>query len=97
MDDKNLQNKHSTLLKRQKLLLNEKLIFTHYYNRVKEEELHRDRDEFDKYFNNIMAHEREIGALDINQKYYVAHSELQNAYTKWETFDKKKMKELMNY
>ena len=90
MDDKNLQNKHSTLLKRQKLLLNEKLIFTHYYNRVREEELHRDRDEFEKYFNSRMAHEREIGTLDINQKYDVVHSELQNAHTKWETFEKKK-------
>ena len=38
IDAKNFQNKESTLLKRQKLLLNEKLIFTHYFNRVYDEE-----------------------------------------------------------
>jgi hypothetical protein len=37
-----------------------------------------------------MAHDREIGTLDINQKYDVVHSELQNAHTKWETFEKRK-------
>ena len=89
MDDKSLQNKHSTLLKRQKLLLNEKLIFTHYFKRVYDEECLHDPN-FEDYFKNRLSHEREIGQLDINQKYDVVHSELQNAHTKWETFEKRK-------
>jgi hypothetical protein len=88
-DDKNLQAKHSTLLKKQKHLLNEKLIFTHYFNRVYDEECRKSFN-FEEYFKNRMAHEREIGTLDINQKYDVVHSELQNAHTKWETFEKRK-------
>ena len=50
MDPKNFQNKESTLLKRQKLLLNEKLIFTHYFNRVYDEEIKKDPN-FEVYFN----------------------------------------------
>ena len=88
-DDKNLQAKHSTLLKKQKHLLNEKLIFTHYFNRVYDEECRKSFN-FEEYFKNRMSHEREIGTLDINQKYDVVHSELQNAHTKWETFEKRK-------
>ena len=88
-EEKNLQAKHNTLLKKQKHLLNEKLIFTHYFNRVFEEE-RRKSFNFEDYFNSRMSREREIGILDINQKYDVVHSELQNAHTKWETFEKRK-------
>ena len=88
-DDKNLQAKHSTLLKKQKHLLNEKLIFTHYFNRVYDEECRKSFN-FEEYFKNRMSREREIGTLDINQKYDVVHSELQNAHTKQETFEKRK-------
>jgi hypothetical protein len=88
-EEKNLQAKHSTLLKKQKHLLNEKLIFTHFFNRVYDEECRRSF-QFEDYFKNRMAHDREIGTLDINQKYDVVHSELQNAHTKWETFEKRK-------
>ena len=89
MDEKNLQNKHSTLLKRQKLLLNEKLIFTHYFNRVYDEECKRSFT-FEEYFKSRMADEKKISVLDIGKKYDVVHSELQNAHTKWETFEKRK-------
>jgi hypothetical protein len=89
MDEKNLQNKHSTLLKRQKLLLNEKLIFTHYFNRVYDEECKRSFT-FEEFFKNRMADEKKISVLDIGKKYDVVHSELQNAHTKWETFEKRK-------
>ena len=89
MDDKNLQNKHSTLLKRQKLLLNEKLIFTHYFHRVYDEECKRSFN-FEEYYKKRMAEEKKIPLLDIGKKYDVVHSELQNAHTKWETFEKRK-------
>ena len=87
-DEKNLQTKHNILLKKQKHLLNEKLIFTHYFKRVYEEECRKSFN-FEDYFNSRMSRERDIGLLDINQKYDVVHSELQNAHTKWETFEKK--------
>ena len=37
-----------------------------------------------------MADEKKISVLDIGKKYDVVHSELQNAHTKWETFEKRK-------
>ena len=89
MDDKSLQNKHSTLLKRQKLLLNEKLIFTHYFNRVSEEEKNRSYA-FEDYMKERLKDEKKISLLDIGKKYDVVHSELQNAHTKWENFEKRK-------
>ena len=89
MDTNNYQNKHSTLLKRQKLLLNEKLIFTHYFNRVYDEEVKRNPN-FEEYFNQKKANLNKIQILDIGKKYDVVHSELQNAHTKWETFEKRK-------
>jgi len=89
MDIKNYQNKESTLLKRQKLLLNEKLIFTHYFNRVYEEEKKRSFT-FEDYFNEKSSNLNKIPLLDIGKKYDVVHSELQNAHTKWETFEKRK-------
>ena len=89
MDEKNLQNKHSTLLKRQKLLLNEKLIFTHYFNRVSEEERKRSFT-FEDYLRERLKDEKKISLLDIGKKYDVVHSELQNAHIKWENFEKKK-------
>ena len=88
-EEKNLQAKHSTLLKKQKHLLNEKLIFTHYFNRVYDEECRRSFN-FEEYFKNRLLHEKDIGTLDINQKYDVVNSELQNAHTKWENFEKRK-------
>ena len=89
MDEKSLQNKHSTLLKRQKLLLNEKLIFTHYFNRVSEEEKKRSFT-FEDYMKERLKDEKKISLLDIGKKYDVVHSELQNAHIKWENFEKKK-------
>ncbi len=89
MDEKSLQNKHSTLLKRQKLLLNEKLIFTHYFNRVSEEEKKRSFT-FEDYMKERLKDEKKIPLLDIGKKYDVVHSELQNAHIKWENFEKKK-------
>ena len=89
MDAKNYQNKESTLLKRQKLLLNEKLIFTHYFNRVYDEEVKRSPT-FEDYFNEKKSNLNKIPLLDIGKKYDVVHSELQNAHTKWETFEKRK-------
>ena len=89
MDEKSLQNKHSTLLKRQKLLLNEKLIFTHFYNRAYDEECKRS-PEFEDFFEKRMKNPKSVPTLDIGKKYDVVHSELQNAHTKWETFEKRK-------
>ena len=73
MDEKSLQNKHSTLLKRQKLLLNEKLIFTHYFNRVSEEEKKRSFT-FEDYMKERLKDEKKISLLDIGKKYDVVHS-----------------------
>ena len=89
IDSNNYQNKESNLLKRQKLLLNEKLIFTHYFNRVYDEEIKRNPN-FEDYFNEKKSNLNKIPLLDIGKKYDVVHSELQNAHTKWETFEKRK-------
>ena len=89
MKANDLQSKHSTLLKRQKLLLNEKLIFTHYFKRVYDEEMERSPN-FEEYFKEKEANLNKIKTLDIGKKYDVVHSELQNAHTKWETFEKRK-------
>ena len=89
MDIKNFQNKESILLKRQKLLLNEKLIFTHYFNRVYDEEDKRN-PYFRDYFEEKKSNLQKIPTLDLPKKYDVVHSELQNAHTKWETFEKRK-------
>lgn len=88
-DDKNIQAKMTNLYKRQKHLLNEKLIFTHYFEREYEEECRRN-DYFDDYFNERMMKLRDVPLLDISQKYDVVRNELQNAHTKWENFEKKK-------
>ena len=89
MDSRDYQNKESTLLKRQKMLLNEKLIFTHYFNRVYDEEVKRNPN-FEDYFNERKSNLNKIPTLDLAKKYDVVHSELQNAHTKWETFEKRK-------
>ena len=89
MNSKDLQTKHSSLLKRQKLLLNEKLIFSHYFNRVYQEELQKNPN-FEDYFKEKEKNLNKIPILDIAKKYDVVHSELQNAHTKWETFEKRK-------
>ena len=89
MDSRDYQNKESTLLKRQKMLLNEKLIFTHYFNRVYDEEEKRNPN-FEDYFNERKSNLNKIPTLDLAKKYDVVHSELQNAHTKWETFEKRK-------
>lgn len=87
-NEKNLQAQHNTHLKKQKHLLNEKLIFTHYFKRAYDEECRRNPN-FDNLFKETL-NRSDIGTLDINQKYDVVHSELQNAHKKWENFEKTK-------
>ncbi|MCQ2820735.1 MAG: coiled-coil domain-containing protein [archaeon] len=86
--EKSNQAKKNTLLNKYKHYVNEKMIFAHYFKRVFEEECRGDPD-FYTAFEKRRREQREEG-LDMNQKYDVVHSELQNAHTKWENFEKKK-------
>ena len=86
--EKSSQAKKNTLLNKYKHFMNEKMIFAHYFKRVLEEECRVDSDFYNK-FEKARKEQREQ-KLDMNQKYDVVHSELQNAHAKWENFEKKK-------
>ena len=45
---------------------------------------------YEDYFNEKKSNLNKIPLLDIDKKYDVVHSELQNAHTKWEIFEKRK-------
>jgi hypothetical protein len=85
--DKNkfLQQEYNKLLLKEKLLLNEKMIFQHYFEREYKSEMRNPN--FERFWNhnyNKTIH------LDLSQKYDVVRNELQNANNKWEMFEKKK-------
>ena len=50
------------------MLLNEKLIFTHYFNRVYDEEVKRNPN-FENYFNERKSNLNKIPTLDLAKKY----------------------------
>ena len=92
LNDRNkpLQTKYNNLLKKEKHLLNEKMIFQHYFEREFKTELQQSRHKFEDFFNEKIMRIRDVPILDISQRYDVVRNELQNANSKWEMFEKKK-------
>lgn len=83
--NKSLQQEYNKLLLKEKLLLNEKMIFQHYFER--EYKLEIRNINFERFWN---MHINRNYHLDLSQKYDVVRTELQHANNKWEMFEKKK-------
>lgn len=80
-----LYSKYNSLLLKEKLLLNEKVIFQHFFEREFNSEMRN--NEFERFFTNNIN--KAIG-LELAQKYEVVRRELENANKKWELFEKRK-------
>lgn len=82
-------SKYNSNLLREKLLLNEKMIFQHYlereYNLLKEKNVG-----WERYFNQNLSNQNKQFTMDLSQKYDVVRKELENANNKWELFETKK-------
>lgn len=82
---KQLYSQYNSYLLNEKLYLNEKLIFEHYFQREFKE--CSTNPNFNKFYNE---NQYKPLALDLLQKYEVVKSELQNANAKWDKFEKRK-------
>ena len=80
-----LYTKYNTLLLKEKLLLNEKMIFQRFFKREYKKELRNIK--FENFFAGNLHRPYH---LDLSQKYDVVRNELQNANNKWEAFEKTK-------
>jgi hypothetical protein len=80
-----LHTKYNSYLVNEKLYLNERRIFEHYYEREFKE--CSSNPNFSRFFNE---HLYKPMSLDLLQKYDVVKSELQNANAKWDKFEKRK-------
>jgi hypothetical protein len=80
-----LYAKYNALLLREKLLLHEKMIFKHYFDREYLQEARNPN--FERFYNQNL---HKTMVLDLAQKYDVVRTELQTANTKWEQFESKK-------
>lgn len=80
-----LYTKYNTLLLKEKLLLNEKLIFQRFFKREYKKEMKNPK--FENFFAGNLYKPYH---LDLSQKYDVVRNELQNANNKWEAFEKTK-------
>jgi hypothetical protein len=80
-----LYTKYNTLLLKEKLLLNEKMIFQRFFKREYKKELKNIK--FENFFATNLY---KPYSLDLSQKYDVVRNELQNANNKWEAFEKTK-------
>jgi len=87
---KNLQQNYTNLIKKERHLLNEKIIFQHYFERESKNEYNSARERFEDYFNDRLRRIRDIPFLDNAQKYDVVRNELQHVNNKWEMFEKRK-------
>lgn len=88
--NKNLQIKYNNLLKKEKHLLNERMIFQHYFEREYKQEANLSKYKFEDFFNEKYSRLREVPLLDIAQRYDVVRNELQHVNSKWEMFERKK-------
>ena len=79
-----LYTKHGLLLK-EKLLLNEKMIFQNYFD--SEYRIEKRNPNFERFYSN---HLNKLLSLDLSQKYDVVRSELQKANNTWENFEREK-------
>ena len=80
-----LYSKYNSYLLNEKLYLNEKRIFEHYYEREFKE--CSSNPHFKIFFNENLYKPL---SLDLIQKYEVVKAELQNANAKWDKFEKRK-------
>ncbi len=80
-----IYTKYNNLLLKEKLLLNEKMIFQHYFEREYKQEMRNPA--FERFYHSNINKNL---SLDLAQKYDVVRTELQNAHTKWEQFESKK-------
>ena len=80
-----LYTKYNTLLLKEKLLLNEKMIFQRFFKREYKKEMKNLK--FENFFATNLYKPYH---LDLSQKYDVVRNELQNANNKWEAFEKTK-------
>lgn len=80
-----LYTKYNTLLLKEKLLLNEKMIFQRFFKREYKKEMKNMK--FENFFATNLY---KPYSLDLSQKYDVVRNELQNANNKWEAFEKTK-------
>ncbi len=80
-----LYTKYNTLLLKEKLLLNEKMIFQRFFKREYKKEMKNLK--FENFFATNLY---KPFHLDLSQKYDVVRNELQNANNKWEAFEKTK-------
>lgn len=88
--NKNLQTKYNNLLKKEKHLLDERMIFQHYYERESKVEFNLSKHKFEDYYNERLMKLKEVPLLDITQRYDVVRNELQHVNSKWEMFERKK-------
>lgn len=82
---KQLYSKYNSYLLNEKLYLNEKMIFEHFFQREFKE--CSTNPNFSRFFNENLYKPL---SLDLLQKYDVVKSELQNANAKWDKFEKRK-------
>lgn len=87
---KNIQPNYTTLIKKERHLLNEKIIFQHFFERESKNEYNITREKFEDYFNERIRRLRDVPLLDNAQKYDVVRNELQHVNNKWEMFEKRK-------
>lgn len=85
LDNKILFSKYNSNLLKEKLYMNEKIIFEHYFSREYKEL--EGNTSFKRYM--IENSNKQI-CLDLQQKNEVVKLELQNANEKWDKFEKKK-------
>ena len=90
LNSKNAQQNYTNLIKKERHLLNEKIIFQHFFERESKNEYSISREKFEEYFNEKTRRLREVPLLDNAQKYDVVRNELQHVNSKWEMFEKRK-------
>jgi hypothetical protein len=90
--NKNMQVKYNKLLKSEKHLLNERMIFQHFFERAYKKEMSEVRYKFEEFFNERYARIRmeTEEPLGLALRYEVVRDELQYVNKKWEEFEKKK-------
>jgi len=85
-----MQIKYNNLLKKEKHLLDERMIFQHFFEREFKNESNISKQKFEEFYSDKLMKLRDIPLLDITQRYDVVRNELQNVNSKWEMFERKK-------
>ena len=81
--NKNLQARYNNLLKKEKHLFDERMIFQHFFEREYKVELNTSKQKFEDYYNEKLMKFRDVPILDITQRYDVVRNELQHVNSKW--------------